>query len=264
MDGETRRKLSKRKDPEASLNYYREEGYHPEAVRTYMMTLLNSNFEEWLLKNPNTPLDEFKYSIGKMGKSGALFDIVKLNDISKTYMATLDEKQMCAFLKAWTDEFGTDKQKEYFTDEEYLCKVLTLCMGIGGKKRRKDFVCARQAMDMIAYFFDDTFAPVYEYRFENTVVKNVLQGFASAYAYTDDCSAWFEKVKGVAGENGFATDMKAYKANPENYPGNVSDVAEMLRIATTGLANTPDLWTIMQILGEKRTLARLQTAIESL
>ena len=264
MDGETRRKLSKRKDPEASLNYYREEGYHPEAVRTYMMTLLNSNFEEWLLKNPNTPLDEFKYSIGKMGKSGALFDIVKLNDISKTYMATLDEKQMCAFLKAWTDEFGTDKQKEYFTDEEYLCKVLTLCMGIGGKKRRKDFVCARQAMDMIAYFFDDTFAPVYEYRFENTVVKNVLQGFATAYAYMDDCSAWFEKVKGVAGENGFATDMKAYKANPENYPGNVSDVAEMLRIATTGLANTPDLWTIMQILGEKRTLARLQTAIESL
>ncbi len=263
QDGETRRKLSKRKDPEASLNYYREEGYHPEAVRTYMMTLLNSNFEEWLIKFPDKPLEEFKYSIGKMGKSGALFDIVKLNDISKTYMATLDEKQMCAFLKTWADEFGTDEQKGYFADETYLCKVLALCMGVGGKKRRKDFICARQALDMIAYFFDSTFAPVYEYRFDTATVEKILQDFKALYAYEDDCSVWFDKVKKVAGDNGFATDMKAYKANPENYLGNVSDVAEMLRIATTGLANTPDLWTIMQILGKDRTLARLDKAIQA-
>ncbi len=264
MDGETRRKLSKRKDPEASLNYYREEGYHPEAVRTYMMTLLNSNFEEWLLKFPDKPLDEFKYSIGKMGKSGALFDIVKLNDISKTYMATQDEKQMFAFLQAWADEFGTDAQKGYFASEEYLCKVLTLCMGIGGKKRRKDFICARQAVEMIDYFFDSTFAPTYAYRFDSSAVKRVLEDFKRVYSYADDSSAWFDKVKAVAGENGFATDMKAYKANPENYLGSVADVAEMLRIATTGLANTPDLWTIMQILGEEKTVARLDKAIASL
>ncbi|MBQ7924578.1 MAG: glutamate--tRNA ligase [Clostridia bacterium] len=286
IDGETRRKLSKRKDPEASLNYYREQGYHPEAVRTYMMTLLNSNFEEWLLKNPETPLDEFKYSIGKMGKSGALFDIVKLNDISKTYMAKLDEKEMYLFLKEWADEFGTDTQKGYFTApidfehilngvgeefvqenakrEEYLCKVLALCMGVGGKKRRKDFVCAKQAVEMISYFFDESFAPVYEYRFVKGTVRKVLQGFAEIYDEQDDNSAWFDKVKKVAGDNGFATDMKAYKANPEAYPGNVSDVAEMLRIATTGLSNTPDLWTIMQILGKERTLARLNAAINAL
>ncbi|MBQ8322764.1 MAG: glutamate--tRNA ligase [Clostridia bacterium] len=264
IDGETRRKLSKRKDPEASLNYYREQGYHPEAVRTYMMTLLNSNFEEWLLKFPDKPIDEFKYSIGKMGKSGALFDILKLNDISKTYMSKLSETEMYDFLKGWADEFGTDEQKAYFADKEYLCKVLVLCMGIGGKKRRKDFVCAKQAVEMISYFFDDTFKPEYAYRFENDAVKEILQGFKAVYDYADDCSVWFEKVKAVAGENGFATDMKAYKANPENYPGNVSDVAEMLRIATTGLANTPDLWTIMQILGKDRTLARLEKAIENL
>jgi len=261
IDGEVRRKLSKRKDPEASLTFYREQGYHPEAVRTYMMTLLNSNFEEWLLKNPDKPLDEFKYSIGKMGKSGALFDIVKLNDISKTYMAKLDEKQMFAFLKTWAEEYGTDEQKKYFDDEEYLLKVLVLCMGIGGKKRRKDFICAKQALETVAYFFDDTFAPTYEYRFDCALVKKILQGFKSAYSYADDCSVWFDKVKSVASENGFATDMKAYKANPENYPGNVSDVAEMLRIATTGLTNTPDLWTIMQILGEEKTLERLEKAI---
>lgn len=263
IDGETRRKLSKRKDPEASLNYYREQGYHPEAVRTYMMTLLNSNFEEWLLKFPDKPLDEFKYSIGKMGKSGALFDIVKLNDISKTYMAKLDEKEMYSFLKEWADEFGNETEKGYFADKEYLCKVLALCMGIGGKKRRKDFVCAKQAVEMISYFFDETFAPTYEYRFDKETVKKILQGFAAIYDEKDDNGAWFDKVKQVAGENGFATDMKAYKANPEAFPGSVADVAEVLRIATTGLSNTPDLWTIMQILGKERTLARLSAAINA-
>ena len=264
IDGETRRKLSKRKDPEASLTFYREQGYHPTAVRTYMMTLLNSNFEEWLLKNPDKPLEEFKYSIGKMGKSGALFDIVKLNDISKTFMATLNEDTMYAFMKEWAEEFGAEKQKAYFENKEYLLKVLALCMGVGGKKRRKDFVCAKQATEMIAYFFDETFAPEYAYRFENGTVKAVLQGFKAAYSAADDNSAWFEKVKAVAAENGFAADMKAYKANPENYPGNVSDVAEMLRVAVTGLTNTPDLCTIMQILGENKTLARLDKAIASL
>ncbi len=264
IDGETRRKLSKRKDPEASLTFYREQGYHPTAVRTYMMTLLNSNFEEWLLKFPDKPLDEFKYSIGKMGKSGALFDILKLNDISKTYMATLSETEMFDFLKDWTDEFGTDAQKAYFADKEYMLKVLTLCMGIGGKKRRKDFVCAKQAVEMIAYFFDTTFAPEYEYRFDKAVVKTILEGFKGVYDYADDCSAWFDKVKAVALASGFATDMKAYKADPTAFPGNVSDVAEMLRIATTGLANTPDLWTIMQILGAETTLARLDKAMEAL
>ena len=179
-------------------------------------------------------------------------------------MATLDAEQAYDFLKAWADEFGTDAQKAYFADKEYMCKVLTLCMGIGGKKRRKDFVCAKQALEMIDYFFDVTFAPAYEYRFDNATVKSVLEAFKANYDYADEMQVWFEKVKAVATENGFATDMKAYKADPTAFPGNVSDVAEMLRIATTGLANTPDLWTIMQILGEERTLARLDKAIASL
>ena len=264
IDGDVRRKLSKRKDPEASLTFYREQGYHPTAVKTYMMTLLNSNFEEWMLKSPDKPLDEFKYSIGKMGKSGALFDIVKLNDISKSVFATFSAEEAYDFMKDWADNFGTDEQKAYFADKEYLLKVLTLCMGIGGKKRRKDFVCAKQALEMISYFFDQTFAPEYSYRFENEMVKKILADFKGVYSNADDCSAWFEKVKAVALANGFATDMKAYKANPEAFPGNVSDVAEMLRIATTGLSNTPDLWTIMQILGETKTLERLTTAINAL
>ena len=119
-------------------------------------------------------------------------------------------------------------------------------------------------MEFISYFFDETFAPEYAYRFDKDTVKAALAGFAEVYDYADDCSAWFEKVKAVATANGFATDMKAYKADPTAFPGNVSDIAEMLRIATTGLSNTPDLWTIMQILGKDRTLARLNKAINAL
>ena len=264
MDGETRRKLSKRKDPELSLEFYRQEGYYARAVKVYMLTLLNSNFEEWYLKNPDTALEEFKFSINKMGKSGALFDLNKLNDISKNELAKLSAEEMFDFLFDWANEFGTDAQKAYFADREYMLKILNLCMGIGGKKRRKDFTTAKQAVEFIAYFFEATFAPAYEYRFDKAVVKTILEGFRKIYAYEDDCSAWFDKVKAVAADNGFATDMKAYKADPTAFPGNVSDVAEMLRIATTGLANTPDLWTIMQILGKDVTLARLDKAIAAL
>ena len=264
MDGETRRKLSKRKDPELSLEFYRQEGYYSRAVKVYMLTLLNSNFEEWYMKSPDGALEDFKFSINKMGKSGALFDLNKLSDISKNELAKLSAEEMYDFLQKWTEEFGTDTQKGYFVDKEYLLKILTLCMGIGGKKRRKDFTTAKQAMEFISYFFDETFAPEYAYRFDNATVKAVLAAFAEVYDYADDCSMWFEKVKAVAAANGFATDMKAYKADPTAFPGNVSDIAEMLRIATTGLSNTPDLWTIMQILGKDRTLARLNKAMQAL
>ena len=264
IDGDTRRKLSKRKDPEASLTFYREEGYHPLAVRTYMMTLLNSNFEEWLLKFPDKPLDEFKFSIGKMGKSGALFDILKLNDVSKSVMSRLSETEMYDFLSDWAKEYGTETQKRWFADREYLLRVLALCMGVGGKKRRKDFVCARQAMGLLSYFFDASFAPEYSFRFDKNTVRAVMEEFKKTYDPADDSSVWFNKVKAVADAHGFASDMKAYKANPEAYAGNVSDVAEMLRIAVTGLSNTPDLWTIMQILGKDRTLSRIDRAIGAL
>lgn len=257
MDGENRRKLSKRKDPEASLNFYREQGYPPIAVNTYVMTLLNSNFEEWMMKNPAAPYTDFRFSVGKMGKSGALFDIAKLNDIAKTYFAGKDEKETFDFLKEWAEEFGSEAQKKYFADEEYAKKILCLLMGIGSKKRRKDFACAVQAVASMAYFFDETFAPCDEYRFDKETVKSVIRSFSETYDIADDCSVWFDKVKAVAEKNGFCADMKAYKANPENYKGSVSDVAEILRIAVTGHANTPDLWTIMQILGKERVLKRL-------
>ncbi len=257
IDGGVKRKLSKRKDPELSLDYYRQAGYYPKAVVKYLMTILNSNFEEWARKNPQSDYKDFKFSIEKMGKSGALFDIDKLNDISKEELATLTAEETYDFLKCWVDEFGTDADKSHFEDKEYIIKILTLLCGIGGKKRRKDIVRAESGVRLFDYFFDDTFAPDYNYRFDKDTVNAVLEGFAAVYDGGDDNQVWFDKVKAVAAQNGFASEMSAYKQSPESFKGSVADVAEILRIAVCGSPNSPDLCTVMKILGKERSLARL-------
>ena len=259
MDGESKRKLSKRKDPELSLSFYRQEGYHPFAVKVYMLTLLNSDFEEWHMKYPEKQLEEFKFRIEKMSRSGALFDLDKLNDISKTELSRLSAEEMLAFLKDWSFSFGSEREQGYFADEEYLLKVLNLCMGTSGKKRRKDFVTAKQAVAEIGYFFGDRVQKD-AYRVDDGTRNAILDAFLAKYDYADDAQAWFAKVKEIAANLGYAAEMRDYKANPEAYKGSVSDVAEVLRIAVTGRANSPDLWTIMQILGEKRARERLSEA----
>ncbi len=260
MDDGNKRKLSKRKDPELSLDYYRKAGYYPEAVVKYLMTVLNSGFEEWELKNPQADWRDFKFKVEKMGKSGALFDLEKLNDVSKTEISKLSEKQCFDFLKTWVDEFGTEQDKKHFEDEEYILKILALVMGTGGKKRRKDIERAEQGVRLIDYFFDDTFKPQYSFRYDKATVCAVLDGFAERYDERDDNSAWFAKLKEVAAAAGFASETSEYKAHPENYKGSVSDAAEILRIAVTGSPNSPDLCTIMGILGRERSLKRLSSA----
>ncbi len=264
VDNGVKRKLSKRKDPELSLDYYRKAGYYPKAVVKYLMTILNSNFEEWERKNPQSDYSEFKFSIEKMGRSGALFDIDKLNDVSKAELATLTEEQTYDFLKEWVDEFGSDADREHFADKEYIIKIITLICGIGGKKRRKDIVRAETGVRLMDYFFDDTFAPDYSYRFAKEDVAAVINGFAAVYDEKDDNQTWFNKVKGVAAQCGFAAEMNEYKQNPRAYKGSVADVAEILRIATVGMPNSPDLCTVMGILGKERTLARLKAGLSNL
>lgn len=257
MDGETKRKLSKRKDPELSLDYYRKAGYFPLAVVKYLMTVLNSNFEEWLLKNPDGDYRDFKFKIDKMGKSGALFDLDKLNDVSKNEISRLSAEECFGFLKEWVDGFGTQADKAHFEDKDYIVKILNLIMGTSGKKRRKDIERAEQGVRLFDYFFDDTFAPVYSYRFDKDTVNGVLNSFAQVYDPTDDNQTWFAKVKTVASSVGFAAETSEYKANPEKFKGSVSDAAEILRVAVTGSPNSPDLCTIMGILGKRRATERL-------
>lgn len=260
MDGGTKRKLSKRKDPELSLDYYRKAGYYPVAVVKYLMTLLNSDFEEWSLKNPDADYRTFKFRIEKMSRSGALFDLDKLNDVSKTEISKLSAEECFDFLNGWVREFGTDKDRAHFENKEYIIKVLELIMGLGGKKRRKDIERAEQGVRLIDYFFDDIFAPEYSYRFDKDTVDTVLDEFIKVYDPADDNTVWFSKVKAIAPLIGFAAETSEYKKNPEAFKGNVSDIAEILRIAVTGMPNSPDLCTIMNILGKERSVKRLKAA----
>ena len=261
IDNGNKRKLSKRKDPELSLDYYRSAGYYPEAVVKYLMTILNSNYEEWELKNPQADWRDFKFRIDKMSHSGTLFDLDKLSDISRTEISKLSAEDCYAFLNSWVNEFGSDSDKLHFADAAYIIKILNLIMGTGGKKRRKDIERAEQGVRLMDYFFDDTFKPQYVLRFDDKTVNTVLTEFAATYDPADDNSTWFAKVKAIAPKVGFAAEMSDYKKNPEVFRGSVSDVAEILRIAVTGSANSPDLCTIMGILGKERSLARLNTAL---
>lgn len=259
FDEETggKRKLSKRKDPELSLDYYRKDGYHPMAMKVYLLTLLNSNFEEWYEKFHDKDIKEFPFSVEKMSQSGALFDKDKLHNICKNELAKLSEEEMYDFLYDWAVGNEPEKAKVWFADREKMLAILRLYMGIGMKRRRKDFIYAKQIFELIGYFFEEN-NDAEEFKFDKDTVKEILKEYLAGYDHNDDNSAWFDKLKKVADNLSFASDMKAYKANPENYKGSISDIAEVVRIAVTGRANTPDLWTIIHIIGEDAMKAKIE------
>ena len=263
FDEETggKRKLSKRKDPELSLDYYRRDGYHPRAMKVYLLTLLNSNFEEWYEKFPDKDIKEFPFSIEKMSQSGALFDKEKLHNICKNELSKLDENEMYDFLYDWAKENAADKVDLWFADKEKMLSILRLYMGIGAKRRRKDFIFAKQILEMIGYFFEEK-EEKEEFKLPADITNQVLVDYLESYDHASDNQAWFNNLKEIADRHGFASDMKAYKANPENYKGSISDVAEMVRIAVTGMSNTPDLWTIIHIIGEDAMREKINAVIK--
>lgn len=264
FDEETggKRKLSKRKDPELSLDYYRKDGYHPRAMKVYLMTLLNSNFEEWYEKFPDKDISEFPFTVEKMSQSGALFDKDKLHNICKNELAKLSEEEMYGFLKSWAEENEPDNAKVWFADREKLLAILRLYMGIGMKRRRKDFVYARQIFELIGYFFDtDKSESKDGFRLDKDEVSALLKDYLEGYSHEDDNQVWFDKLKGIAERHGFASDMKAYKAQPDAFKGSISDVAEVIRIAVTKTANTPDLWSIIHIIGEDAMREKINDVI---
>ncbi len=258
----TKRKLSKRKDPELSLDYYRHLGYHPYAVKLYLMTLLNWNFEQWFLKNPDTDLNEFKFSLDKMGQSGALFDLDKLNNIAKTYLSKFSLEQMKDYLKTFVKTYHSEDYDMYFADETKIDQILTLGMGLNLKKRRKDYAYASQILESIDLYYHHKMTD--EFKQDSKEVKSILNDFLISYDYNDDNNTWFEKLKTIATDHGYQCDMKAYKENPDAYKGSIADVSEIVRIAATGRKNTPDLWTIMQILGKEETVKRINSVLKGL
>lgn len=263
MDGNSKRKLSKRKDPELALTYYKSEGFPVQAVYEYIMTLLNSNYEDWRRANPTAPATDFKFSPKKLNPAGNLFDYAKLCDVSKNEIAKMDARQVYTLLVEWAQEFDPDFAQKLTADPDFAVRILAI--GRGGKKPRKDLATWADAKPYMGFFYDEYLeAPVFEEKFEKAVIRSALEKFLERFDFQDDATVWFDKVKEITQELGFTTDMKAYKQNPDDFPGTVADVSTFLRLAVTGKTNSPDLYTVMQILGYERTVARIRKAMEQL
>ena len=265
MDGGNKRKLSKRKDPELGLDFYRQQGYCVAAVKEYLLTLLNSNFEDWRLQHPDAPLEEFPFSTKKMGNSGALFDMEKFNDVSKNVISRMTAQQVYDLLTHWAQEYDQKFYQLLTRSPEYTLGILSL--GRGGKKPRKDIASWSEAKGYMEFFFDELFTPAPFDPADSLSAaqqKAILEGYLPLYDPADDNSQWFEKVKGLAAQLGYATDMRAYKKDPAAWPGSVADVSGVLRMAITGRKNSPDLCDIMKLLGPERSLERLRRAAENL
>ena len=260
----TKRKLSKRLDPELSLDYYRSLGYHPYAMKIYLLTILNWNFEQWFIKHPDEDIENFPFSLDKMGQSGTLFDLEKLNNICKNYLSKFTLEEMKDYLRSFVERYHKEDYDVYFGNEEKLDQILTLGMGLNLKKRRKDYINASQILESIAFYYDEFLKQEDDYKYEAGEVKELLNDFLATYDINDDNNTWFEKVKVIGEKHGFCPDMKAYKNDPDAYKGSVADVAETIRIAVTGRKNSPDLWTIMRILGAETSINRVRKAIEAL
>ncbi len=254
-----KRKLSKRKDPELSLDFYRNEGYHPAAVREYLLTILNSNYEEWRIESPEADAEEFRFTTEKMSSSGALFDLDKLNDVSKNTLLHIEAKELAQWLKEWSDGFAPE-YAYVFNDMDYLAKILDL--GRHDARPRADLVYARQIMDFISYFFDESFKIEDEYPAEAAGdAGEILKAYLASYDHSDDNGQWFDKIRTIATELGYAAKPKDYKKNPDDYKGHVGHVSTVIRIALMGRAQSPDVWAIQQIMGEEAVRSRLEKAI---
>ena len=263
MDGNSKRKLSKRKDPELALTYYKAEGFPIASMREYLMTVLNSNFEDWRRANPDADIDSFQFSPKKLNPAGSLFDYAKLVDVSKNVISRMDADTVYGLLVAWTKEFDPDFAEKLEADPEYAKKILAI--GRGGKKPRKDLAVWKDAKPYMGLFYDEYLEDaVFDEKFSKDLVANVLNRFLDSYDPADDSGVWFDKVKAITEAVGFTTDMKAYKANPAAYPGTVADVSTMIRLAVTGKTNSPDLYTVMQLLGAERTEQRIRGTIARL
>ena len=263
MDGTSKRKLSKRKDPELALTFYKAEGFPVEAVYEYIMTLLNSNYEDWRRANPTADPTTFKFSPKKLNPAGNLFDYAKLTDVSKNEIAKMDAPKVYTLLTEWAKEFDPDFAAKLEADPDFATKILAI--GRGGKKPRKDLATWKEAKPYMGFFYDEYLeTPVFDEKFDKAVIADVLNRFLADFDIADDSAVWFDKVKALTEAIGFTTDMKAYKADPTAFPGTVADVSTFIRLPVTGKTNSPDLYSVMQILGTQRTEARIRAAIAQL
>ena len=259
MEDGKKRKISKRKDPEAAVDYYHQEGIPSDAVNEYLMNIINSSFEGWRRANPNKDMSEFKFELSKMGVSGAVFDMVKLLDVSKNVIAKYTARQVYDFVNAWAKQYDNELAK-MLENEEYALKVFGIERE-NSKKPRKDLSKWAEVKESIRYMYEE---PT-NYDFDKITgedAKKVIDEYIKVYDYNDDKQTWFDKIKDVAEKLGYAREVKEYKQNPENWPGHVGDVSTVIRVVLTGRRNTPDMYEIMQVLGKEEVENRLNLFIK--
>lgn len=264
LDNGAKRKISKRKDPEAAVRFFAEQGFDSECVIEYLMTIASSDFEDWRRANPDASYKDFKFNLKKMSVSGALFDENKLLDVSKNCVAKLSGAELYEKITAWASEFDEEYYKILTRNPDYTKSVFAIDRD--GAKPRKDIAKWNETKDYYSYMFNELFVPSFEIP-ENVTIQDAkafLQIYKTVYSPTDDRQQWFERLKGIAPQIGFAADTKQYKTDPESYKGHVGDLSTVLRIAVTGRKNTPDLCSIMQVLGKDECIKRIDHMIDSI
>ena len=258
MEDGKKRKISKRKDPEAAVDYYHEEGIPSDAVNEYLMNIINSSFEGWRRANPDKDMSEFKFELSKMGVSGAVFDMVKLLDVSKNVIAKYSARQVYDYVNTWAKQYDEELAK-MLENKEYALKVFGIERE-NSKKPRKDLSKWSDVKENIIYMYEEPS----NYDFDKILgedAKKVIEEYSKVYDYNDDKQVWFDKIKDVAEKLGYAREVKEYKANPENWPGHVGDVSTVIRVVLTGRRNTPDMYEIMQVLGKDENQKRFKNFI---
>lgn len=259
-----KRKLSKRKDPEAAVTYYIEKGYPKESVNEYILTLANSNFEDWRKANPREDQDKFPFNLKKMSISGALFDMVKFNDVSKNVISLMSAKQVYDYTADWAKQYDKDFYELITRDENYSVNILNIDRDT--PKPRKDIAAFSEIKDYVSYFFDEIYEKNYEMpeNITKDMAKEILEAYLKEYNPADDKQQWFDRIKALCEPLGYTPNVKEYKKNPEAFKGHVGDVSTVIRLAVTGRKNTPDLYAIMSLLGEEKVKERLTDAISNM
>ena len=264
-DGETIRKISKRKDPEAAVSFYHERGIPKEAIKLYFATLLNSNFEEWYLQNQDKSYRDFTFTFNKMSKSGPLFDLDKLLNISRNYISRLTKDEVYDDLLTWASTYDKDFYNLIIKYKEYTKNILNIERQ--QKKPRKDYSSYSDIKDQVFYMYDELYNPDnYEWGqiTDKKEINTILNLYMEKYYDVSDKDTWFNNIKLLSEELGYAGNMKDYKNNPENYKGSVADVSTVLRVAITSKSMTPDLYEIMRLLGKDRIIERIKKLKEEL
>ena len=260
----TKRKLSKRKDPEAAVSYFVEKGFPKESVLEYLVTLLNSNFEEWRKANPKADIFEFPFNLKKMSSSGCLFDLVKLTDISKNVISVMTAQQVYDYVEKWAKQYDEEFYNILVKDSEFAKNILNIDRE--NPKPRKDISQWSQVKDYISYFYDELYTPDYTMP-ENIAsedAKAILAKYIEVYDDADDKDTWFSKIKEMCEPLGFTPNVKEFKKNPADFKGHVGDISTVIRIAVTSRTNTPDLYMIMKLLGKEKVAERLNKTIENI